>query len=110
MKNKRNFDGIVFSTNPDFEFELEEKIETLLPSQQNLKIWLDRKGGNKLVSRIDGFVGQDDDLQILRKKLQNLCGTGGSAKDGQILIQGDHRDKILQFLQKEGYPSKKSGG
>lgn len=69
-----------------------------------------QKGWNKLVSRIDGFVGQDDDLQILRKKLQNLCGTGGSAKDGQILIQGDHRDKILQFLQKEGYPSKKSGG
>ncbi len=110
MKNKRNFEGIVYSTNPDFEFEQEEIIETLSPNKQNLKIWLDRKGGNKVVSRVDGFIGGDEDLQQLRKKLQNLCGTGGAAKDGQILIQGDHRDKILQFLQKEGYPSKKSGG
>ncbi|AFK04360.1 translation initiation factor SUI1 [Emticicia oligotrophica DSM 17448] len=116
MKNKKHKagtpQGIVYSTNPDFEFNFgdDEEVETLAANQQNLKIWLDRKGGNKIVSRIDGFIGKDEDLQALRKKLQNLCGSGGTAKDGEILLQGDHRDKILIFLQKEGYKAKKAGG
>jgi translation initiation factor 1 len=108
---KRKTDGIVYSTNPDFEFESEfEPIATLPPQQQNFKIWLDRKGGGKIVSRISGFIGQDEDLQILRKKLQTLCGSGGSAKDDEILLQGDHRDKILNWLLSNNYKAKKAGG
>ncbi len=112
MKNKKQQEGVVYSTNPDFEFNFggEEEIETLAPQQQNLKIWLDRKGGNKVVSRVDGLIAKDEDLQNLRKKLQTLCGSGGTAKDGEILIQGDHREKILVFLLKEGYKAKKAGG
>lgn len=112
MKNKKQREGVVYSTNPDFEFNFggEEEIETLAPQQQNLKIWLDRKGGNKVVSRVDGLIAKDEDLQNLRKKLQTLCGSGGTAKDGEILIQGDHREKILAFLLKDGYKAKKAGG
>ncbi|WP_337042365.1 translation initiation factor [Emticicia sp. 17c] len=112
MKNKKHREGIVYSTNPDFEFNFGEanEIETLPASKQNLKIWLDRKGGNKVVSRVEGIIATDDDLQNLRKKLQTLCGSGGTAKDGEILLQGDHRDKILAFLLKEGYKAKKAGG
>ncbi|RYU95400.1 translation initiation factor [Emticicia agri] len=112
MKNKKHREGVVYSTDPDFAFNFgeQEETETLAPQQQNLKIWLDRKGGNKVVSRIDGLIAKDEDLQNLRKKLQNLCGSGGTAKDGEILLQGDHRDKILAFLLKEGYKAKKAGG
>ncbi len=112
MKNKKQREGVVYSTDPDFTFNFgeDEEPETLTPQKQNLKIWLDRKGGNKVVSRIDGVIAKDDDLQALKKKLQNLCGSGGTAKDGEILIQGDHRDKILAFLLKEGYKAKKAGG
>ena len=109
--SKRKGGGIIYSTNPDFEYKNDsEETETLANDQQNLKIWLDRKDGGKVVSRINGFIGSDEDLQILKKKIQNLCGSGGSAKDGEILIQGDHRDKILAFLLKENYKAKKAGG
>lgn len=109
--SKRKGGGIIYSTNPDFEYKNDsEETETLANDQQNLKIWLDRKGGGKVVSRINGFIGSDEDLQILKKKIQNLCGSGGSAKDGEVLIQGDHRDKILAFLLKENYKAKKAGG
>lgn len=108
---KKNQGGIVYSTNPSFQFESQdEENETLSNDKQSFKIWLDRKGGNKVVSRVEGFIGKDDDLQKLKKQLQNLCGTGGSTKDGEVLIQGDHRDKILGFLTKEGYKAKKAGG
>lgn len=112
MKNKKQREGIVYSTIPDFEYQFEgfEEADTLPNQQQNLKIWLDRKGGNKIVSRVSDFIGKDPDLQELRKKLQNLCGSGGTAKDGEILLQGDHRDKILTYLLKEGYKAKKAGG
>ncbi len=112
MNNKKLREGIVYSTIPDFEFNfgVDETPETLPAQQQNFKIWLDRKGGNKIVSRVEGFVGKDEDLQNLRKKLQNLCGSGGTAKEGEILLQGDHREKILTFLLKEGYKAKKAGG
>jgi translation initiation factor 1 len=111
--SKKNREGIVYSTNPDFEYSLEnlfEQADTLPANQQNLKIWLDRKSGGKVVSRISDFVGKDADLQELRKKLQTICGSGGTAKDGEILLQGDHRDKILAFLLKEGMKVKKAGG
>lgn len=101
----------MYSTNPDYEFNLfDEEGETPENSRQDLKIWLDRKGGGKVVSRVTGFTGKEEDLQTLKKKLQNACGSGGSAKDGEILIQGDHRDKLLAFLLKEGYRAKKAGG
>lgn len=108
-KNKGG--GVVYSTNPDYEFNsFEEELETPENSRQELKIWLDRKGGGKVVSRVTGFIGKDEDLQALKKKLQNQCGSGGAAKDSEILIQGDHRDKLLAFLLKEGYKAKKAGG
>lgn len=102
---------MVYSTDPDYVFNSsEEETETPENSRQDLKIWLDRKGGGKVVSRVAGFTGKDEDLQALKKKLQNACGSGGSAKDNEILIQGDHRDKLLAFLLKEGYKAKKAGG
>ncbi|MDR6563066.1 MULTISPECIES: translation initiation factor [unclassified Arcicella] len=112
-KNKKIPVGVVFSTNPDFDFAFENdaEVETLAPNQQNLKVQLDKKArAGKQVTLISGFVGKDDDLEVLSKKLKNLCGCGGSAKDGEILIQGDFRDKILTFLTTSGYKAKKVGG
>jgi translation initiation factor 1 len=108
---KKSKGGVVYSTNPDYVFDNgEEEIETLENGKQELKIWLDRKGGGKVVSRVAGYIGKESDLQSLKKKLQGLCGTGGSAGEGEVLIQGDHRDKLLAYLVKEGYKAKKAGG
>jgi translation initiation factor 1 len=112
MKKNKKPDGIVFSTDPDFQFSFLEELtaETLPNEQQKLKIWLDRKGGGKLITRISDFVGQQEDLDDLKKQLQKLCGVGGTTKDGEILIQGDFRDKVLDFLLKALYKAKKAGG
>ena len=109
-KNKPDKSGFVFSTDPNFRFESEEEInaETLEPKQQKLKIKLETKHrGGKAVTLVAGFIGKEDDLQDLGKKLKNFCGTGGSAKDGEIIIQGDQREKVLQWLVKNGFASAK---
>lgn len=112
-KNKKIPLGVVYSTNQNFEysFDSEEVAETLLPEKQKLKIQLDKKSrAGKQVTLITGFIGKDDDLETLAKKLKNFCGCGGSAKEGEILIQGDVRDKVLTWLITQGYKAVKSGG
>lgn len=105
--------GMVYSTNPDFQFNTNsgEESETLPPAQQTLYVQLDRKQRKgKSVTLISGFVGKDDDLKELAKQLKTKCGVGGSAKDGEILIQGDFCNKIIELLKAGGYKVKKSGG
>lgn len=109
-KNKSDKNGFVFSTDPNFRFE-EESIgtpDTLDPKQQALKIKMETKHrGGKVVTLVHGFVGKEEDLQDLGKKLKNYSGTGGSTKDGEIIIQGDQKDKIFQWLIKNGYEKTK---
>lgn len=111
-KNKQDQNGFVFSTDPDFKFDYEEEVpETLAPAQQVLRVKLETKHrAGKAVSVITGFIGKEEDMQELAKKLKNFCGTGGSAKDGEIIIQGDQREKILNWLLKNGYSKTKRIG
>jgi len=104
--------NVVYSTNPNFKFEETggEEQSTLPPQQQNLKVFLDRIGGGKLISRVSGFTGTSSDLESLGKMLKQKCGVGGNTKDGEILVQGDNRDKIITILSKEGDKIKKAGG
>ncbi|MBQ5898497.1 MAG: translation initiation factor [Alistipes sp.] len=104
--------GMVYSTNPDFEYTTaqEEQTPTLPPQQQDLRVWVDRKHrGGKTVTLVKGFVGTDEDLADLGRMLKSKCGVGGTAKDGEIIIQGDHRDRIMELLSKAGYKCKKAG-
>jgi len=110
-KNKPDSQGFVYSTDPDFKFEEDQQnVETLPAAQQKLKIKLDTKHrAGKAVTLIEGFIGKEEDLEELGKKLKSFCGTGGSAKDGEIIIQGDQREKVIQCLSKNGYKSIKNG-
>lgn len=109
-KNKSDRNGFVYSTDPSFRFQHEEMdaADTLPPQQQKLRVRLDTKQrAGKVVTLVEGFAGKDEDLQDLGKKLKNVCGTGGSAKDGEIIVQGDQREKVLQWLLKNGYKNAK---
>lgn len=105
--------GMVYSTDPDFAYTTrhDEEPETLAPERQELRVWLDRKQrGGKVVTLVRGFVGRDDDLQALARLLKTRCGVGGAAKEGEIIIQGDHRDRVIDILIRSGYRCKKAGG
>jgi len=112
MKNKKKREGVVYSTLEDFAYQHaeEKEDETLQPSQQTLKVYLERYKGNKQASVVKGFIGTSSDLKDLGKMLKSSCGVGGSVKEGEILIQGDHRDKIVKLLSDKGYQVKKAGG
>lgn len=117
-KNTKNNDwkdrlNVVYSTNPDFRYEIrdEEETSTLPPSQQKLRVQLDRKNrGGKVVTLVTGFTGSDDDLKELGRLLKSKCGVGGTAKDGEIIVQGDFKQKVLDLLKQAGYTQTKPVG
>ena len=112
MKHKSDKNGTVYSTNPDFAFDYgEEETVTIEPTKQNLRVMLDKKQrAGKKVTLITGFQGSDFDLAVLGKELKSACGVGGSVKDGEILLQGDFREKVLALLQEKGYKKTKISG
>lgn len=112
MKNKTDNNGTVYSTNPDFHFEYDEaEAVTLEPAKQNLRVMLDKKQrAGKKVTLITGFQGSDFDLALLGKELKTACGVGGSAKDGEIILQGDFREKVRDLLINKGYTKTKISG
>lgn len=109
-KKIQGLGGLVYSTDPNFKLPEEDdgEQETIDPSQQKLKIRLDTKHrAGKAVTLVEGFIGTTADMEELGKKLKSFCGTGGSVKDGEIIVQGDNRDKVLQWLLKNGYKQAK---
>ena len=112
-KNKQSKSNVVYSTNSDFNYNHDDGMEdeTLPPAEQTLRILLDRKQRKgKTVTLISGFIGNSDDLKTLSKLLKSKCGVGGSVKDGDIIIQGEVRDKVIVILEKENYNTKRIGG
>jgi len=113
MSAKKKVSGVVYSTNPDYAYSNAEPAEpdTLPPNKQDLRVMLDKKlKGGKKATLVTGFIGKNSDLADLAKKLKNLCAAGGSSSEGEILVQGDNRQKIMDFLLKNGYKAKFSGG
>lgn len=108
-KNKKGLSslgGLVYSTDPDFKLPADDQEEqaAVVPAKQVLRIRLDtRHRAGKAVTLVQGFIGPEDELEVLGKKIKSYCGTGGSVKDGEIIVQGDNRDKVLQWLHKNGY-------
>ena len=102
--------GVVYSTNPDYEYsdDSQEEADTLPKNQQKLRLNMERAGrGGKTVTLVKGFVGSNEDINLLCKLLKQKCGVGGSVKDGEIIIQGDHRQRLVEILKKEGYTQTK---
>jgi len=111
MKNNKNKKGVMYSTNPDFEFEYENhKMGALPNNEQHLKVCIDKHRAGKTAVIIKDFIGTAEDLKALGKLLKTKCGVGGSAKNGEIIIQGDVRDKVMDILKKEEYTYKRVGG
>ncbi len=114
LQNRKSRDGVVYSTADNFEYifqPTDEDQETLKPSQQNLRVMLDKKQrAGKKVTLVTGFIGTEDDLKELGKKIKTKCGVGGTVKDGEIMIQGDFRDRVMELLLADGYKAKKAGG
>ena len=110
-KNKKTRKGVMYSTNHDFDYEYEnEEQETLVNNDQQLKVCIDKHRAGKVAVVIKNFIGTTEDLKILGKTIKSKCGVGGSAKNGEIIIQGDIRDKVMEILKKEGYNYKRVGG
>jgi translation initiation factor 1 len=109
-KKKNSGGGLVYSTNPDFKPGPEKKDIPASSGKQDLRIWLERKGGGKVVTVVRGHSGSENEIESLAKILKTKCGVGGAAKDGEILLQGDHRDKVLAYLMANGYQARKAGG
>ncbi len=110
MSKKISFlSGLVYSTDPNFKIEEDiDEQQTLVPAEQKIKIRLDKKHrGGKMVTLIENFIGTNADKEDIGKRLKTACGTGGSIKEGEILVQGDNRDKVLQWLLKSGYKNSK---
>jgi len=110
QKKITSLGGLVYSTDPNFKLQHDIIIEeaTSLPAQQKIKVRLDKKHrGGKAVTLVEGFIGKEADKEDLGKKLKTFCGTGGSVKEGEIMVQGDNRDKVLAWLQKNGYKNAK---
>ena len=112
-KNKKNRSGVVYSTNPDYEYQYEEtqEADTLAPQQQKLRVLIDRKQRKgKEVTLVTGFIGSEADLKDLGKFLKSKCGVGGSTKDGEIIIQGNKKGKVIELLKEAGYSQTKGAG
>lgn len=113
MAKKKKKSGVVYSTNPDYNYQYDEEDqqETLPPNRQDLRVRRDSKGrGGKTVTLVTGFIGTEDDLKTLGKILKSKCGVGGTVKDREILIQGDFVERVLGILKDAGYKAKRSGG
>lgn len=111
MAKKKNKIGVMYSTNSNFEYEYESEQETLAVADQRIEVWIDKKNrGGKIATIVKGFVGTESDLKDLGKVLKSACGVGGSAKNGEIIIQGNVRDKVMQILSDKGYFCKRVGG
>ena len=110
-KKGKNRKGVMYSTNPDFEYEYEnDELENLSNKQQNLKVCIDKHRAGKIAVIIKDFIGTKEDLKSLGKILKSKCGVGGSVKNGEIIIQGNIRDKVMEILKKEGFHYKRVGG
>ena len=108
--SKKNKIGVIYSTNPDYQYQYDDTdvVETLPPSQQKLHVRMERSGrGGKTVTVVDNFVGTDEDLGTLGRTLKTKCGVGGSVKDGQIIIQGDFRERVVSLLNEMGWKTSK---
>lgn len=113
MQKKKKITGVMYSTNPDFKYNIQNTAEpeTIPPQQQQLRVFIETKHrGGKIATVIKGFIGKNADLEILGKQLKMKCGTGGSVKDNEIIIQGNFREKVTQYLLAQGYKAKIAGG